>query len=179
MEIRTETQQLQVMPATLADADAIARVRVRGWQAAYGGLIAADHLAGLSAQRRSATWRQAIESGRDQILVARVVDGEVLGFSCCAAARDEDTPPGAAELTALYLDPSTWRQGLGRQLWQASRANMVARQHQAITVWVLSGNARAIAFYQAVGFVIEPGRVKTLIVGGAPVDEQRLQQPLT
>ncbi len=170
---------MQVMPATLADADAIARVSVRGWQAAYGGLIAAEHLAGLSEQRRSATWRQAIESGRDLILVARAADGQLLGFSSCAAARDEDTPPGAAELMALYLDPSTWRQGHGRQLWQASRDELMARQFKAVTVWVLAGNARAIAFYQAVGFIAEPGRVKTLIVGGAPVDEQRLQQPLT
>jgi len=29
-----------------------------------------------------------------------------------------------------------------------------------------------------VGFKLEPGRVKTLIVGGTPIDEQRLQQPL-
>lgn len=169
---------MQVMPATPDDADAIARVSVRGWQAAYEGLIPADHLAGLSVERRSASWHQAISSGRDHILVARAADGGVFGFSCCAAARDEDTPPGAAELLALYLDPAAWRQGHGRGLWQASRDNMVARQFKAMTVWVLTGNARAIAFYQAVGFVIEPGRIKTLVVGGAPIDEQRLQQAL-
>ena len=174
----SETTAMQVMPATPADADAIAGVSVRGWQAAYQGLMAADHLAGLSVQRRSATWRQAIESGRDHILVARADDGNVLGFSCCATARDLDTPPGAAELIALYLDPAAWRQGHGRRLWQASRDAMVARGHTSMTVWVLAGNARAIAFYQAVGFVVEPGRVKTLIVGGAAIDEQRLQQPL-
>ena len=169
---------MQVMPATPDDADAIAHVSIRGWQAAYKGLIPADHLAGLSVERRSATWRQAISSGRDRILVARADDGGVLGFSCCAAARDEDTPPGAAELLALYLDPAAWRQGHGRQLWQASRDDMVARQFKAMTVWVLAANTRAIAFYQAVGFVIEPGRVKTRVVGGAPIDEQRLQQAL-
>lgn len=169
---------MQVMPATPTDAEDIARISVRGWQAAYRGLMAADFLAGLSVERRSATWRQTIESGRDRILVARADDGSALGFSCCAAARDEDTPPGAAELIALYLDPAAWRQGHGRRLWQASRDDMVARQHSAMTVWVLAGNARAIAFYQAVGFTIEPGRVKTLIVGGAPIDEQRLQQRL-
>jgi ribosomal protein S18 acetylase RimI-like enzyme len=169
---------MQVMPATPADADDIARVSVRGWQAAYQGLMSADYLAGLSVERRSSTWRQAIESGRDHILVAKADDGSMLGFSCCAAARDEDTPPGAAELIALYLDPAAWRQGHGRRLWLASRDNMVARQFLAMTVWVLADNRRAIAFYQAVGFVIEPGRVKTLVVGGAPIVEQRLQQSL-
>ena len=169
---------MQVMPATPDDADAIARVSVRGWQAAYKELMPADYLAGLSVEQRSVSWRQAISSGRDHILVARAGDGGVLGFSCCAAARDEDTPPGAAELLAFYLDPAAWRQGHGRLLWQASRDNMVARQFKAITVWALSGNLRAIAFYQAVGFVIEPGRVKTLVVGGASIDEQRLQQTL-
>ncbi len=169
---------MQVLPATPDDADDIARISVRGWQAAYRGLMAADFLAGLSVERRSVNWRQSIESGRDRILLARADDGSALGFSCCAAARDEDTPPGAAELIALYLDPAAWRQGHGRRLWQASRDDMVARRHTAMTVWVLAANARAIAFYQAVGFMLEPGRVKTLIVGGAPVDEQRLQQRL-
>lgn len=169
---------MQVMPATPADADAIAGISVRGWQVAYQGLMAADHLAGLSVPRRSATWRQAITAGRDHILVAKADDGSMLGFSCCAAARDLDTPPGSAELIALYLDPTAWRQGHGRRLWQASREAMVERQHPSVTVWVLAGNARAISFYQAVGFVVEPGRVKTLIVGGAPIDEQRLQQSL-
>ena len=42
---------MQVMPATPADADAIARISVRGWQVAYQGLMAADHLAGLSVPR--------------------------------------------------------------------------------------------------------------------------------
>lgn len=169
---------MQVMSATPADADAIAQVSVRSWQAAYQGLMTADHLAGLSVPQRSATWRQAIESGRDHILVARADDGSVLGFSCCAAARDLDVPPGAAELMAFYLDPAAWRRGHGRQLWQVSRQAMVGRGHPSVTVWVLAGNARAIAFYQAVGFVHEPGRVKTLVVGGAPIDEQRLQHSL-
>jgi ribosomal protein S18 acetylase RimI-like enzyme len=169
---------MPVMPATPADAEAIARISVRGWQAAYRGLMAADFLAGLSLEQRSATWRHTIELGRDRVLVTRDDEGAVLGFSCCAPARDEDTPPGSAELIALYLDPAAWRQGHGRRLWQAARDDMVAQQFQAMTVWVLAGNARAIAFYQAVGFQLEPGRVKTLIVGGAPIDEQRLQQPL-
>jgi ribosomal protein S18 acetylase RimI-like enzyme len=169
---------MRVMPATPADADAIARISVRGWQAAYRGLMAADFLAGLSLERRSATWRHAIELGRDRILVSRDGDGAVLGFSCCAPARDDDTPPRTAELMALYLDPAAWRQGHGRQLWQAAHDDMRARQFKAMTVWVLSGNARAVAFYQAVGFKLEPGRLKTLIVGGAPIEEQRLQQPL-
>lgn len=169
---------MPVMPATPADADAIAGVSVRGWQAAYQGLMAADYLARLSVPQRSATWRQAIESGRDHILVSKADDGSLLGFSCCAAARDLDTPPGAAELIALYLDPAAWRQGHGRQLWQASRAAMIERRQPSVTVWVLAGNARAISFYQAVGFILEPGRVKTLIVGGVAIDEQRLQQSL-
>ena len=170
---------MQVMPATPEDAPAIARISVLAWQAAYRDLMPADHLAALSVERRSATWRHTLELGRDRVLVARDDGGrQVLGFSCCAPARDEDTPPHAAELIALYLDPAVWRHGHGRQLLQASRDDMAARQFKSMTLWVLAGNARAIAFYRAMGFVIEVGRVKTLVVGGALIDEQRLQQPL-
>lgn len=168
---------MQVKPATPDDAPEIPRIGVLGWQAAYRDLMPADYLAELSVDRRSANWRHSIGLGRDRILVAR--DGQrVLGFSCCAPARDEDTPPHAAELIALYLDPAVWRHGHGRQLLQAGRDDMAARGFTSMTLWVLAGNARAIAFYQAMGFAAEPGRVKTLVVGGALIDEQRMQQPL-
>lgn len=169
---------MQVLPATPADAPDIARVSVLGWQVAYRDLMPADYLAGLSVERRSATWRHTVELGRDHVLVARADDGRVLGFSCCATARDEDTPPATAELIALYLDPAAWRQGHGRRLWQASRDDMLARQFTSMRLWVLAGNARAIAFYRSVGFSAEPGRVKTVVLGGALIDEQRFQQAL-
>ena len=39
---------LTIRPATLNDAQAIARIRVQGWQFAYQGLISQDYLDSLS-----------------------------------------------------------------------------------------------------------------------------------
>jgi hypothetical protein len=54
-----------VRPARPGDAEAIATVHVRSWQAAYPGIVPQPVLDRLSIERRAASWRLAVEgSGR-------------------------------------------------------------------------------------------------------------------
>ena len=46
------------------------------------------------------------------------------------------------------------------------------------TLWVLKENARAIGFYEAHGFALEPGSGKTITRGGAEIIKLRLLKPL-
>ena len=48
-----------------------------------------------------------------------------------------------------------------------------------VTLWVLSDNARARAFYCAIGFVHEPGQVRTRDRGGVSLAEIRLRRRMT
>lgn len=74
-----------------------------------------------------------------QLIVAEV-DGEVRGF---AAFND-------GELTWLYVDPSTYRRGIGRALLR----HVIAASPGEVTTEVLVGNEVALALYLAEGFVI-------------------------
>ena len=163
---------MQVRLAASADALAIAEVHVRSWQAAYETVLPAEYLNSLSVGSREAMWREAISRGSPEILIIETA-GELLGFIAFGACRDEDTPIGQAEIWALYLAPSHWSQGLGRRLWMRARERLEHQQYKSVTLWVLSDNARAIRFYEAAGFRLEPSSFKTLQFGAKDLTEVR------
>lgn len=91
----------------------------------------------------------AIELPLEQITDGRTVvaerDGELLGFS--VVLRRED---GDAELDGLFVEPTHWRQGLGRAL--VEQAERIAARDGAANLWV-TANTSALAFYDSCGFV--------------------------
>jgi GNAT superfamily N-acetyltransferase len=98
----------------------------------------------------------AIELPLEQITDGRTVvaerDGELLGFS--VVLRRED---GDAELDGLFVEPSQWRQGIGRML--VEQAEQIAARDGSANLWVIA-NTRALDFYGACGFVTV-GEVQT------------------
>ncbi len=79
------------------------------------------------------------------VFVARC-GSEMLGF-----ASVELRPDGGIELDGLFVEPSCWRQGIGRALVEHCCAFASARGSHALHV---IGNPHARAFYEACGFVI-------------------------
>ena len=73
------------------------------------------------------------------ILVCEV-DGRIRGFVAFTES----------ELSWLYVDPPSYRQGIGKQLVRAA----VEATKQGLTVEVLDGNEAALALYQESGFLV-------------------------
>jgi ribosomal protein S18 acetylase RimI-like enzyme len=137
--------------ATPFDVDAIARLHVETWQVAYRGHMPDAHLDGLDPSKRAAMWSKVIEQPDTVVLVASV--GETLrGFCSMLPSRDADAAPDVGEIAAIYVAPSVWRSGIGRSLVEAATAAALARDFVELTLWVLTGNAAARAFYDACGF---------------------------
>jgi ribosomal protein S18 acetylase RimI-like enzyme len=188
-----------VRPAQLSDADAIAEIQVRTWQAAYAGTMPADLLAGLDVGEFAARNRRWIE-GRTppgEILVAEVVEAAtpgppagdppgpgamqpvVVGFSMLGSYRDTDgtRDERAGEVFAIYVSPAHWSTGAGYALMRASVGHLAAHGCTEARLWVLADNPRARRFYERFGFVAD-GETKTETMsadGAAPaaVDEVR------
>ncbi len=161
----------RIRPAAVEDAPAIARVHVDSWRAAYRGLLPADFLAGLSVESRQRTWESVIAQGHALLLVA-VAEDEVIGF--CSAGQPTDDylrAPGTSELWTLYVAPSAWSTGAGRDLWLAAERDLLAGGASRVVLWVLQGNERAIRFYRRAGFEHDPSGHKRLEVPGAVRDE--------
>lgn len=137
-----------------ADIEAVSAVRVRGWQAAYRGLMPQTYLDGMSvaadAERRRSWFGRRSPEVVD--LVAESA-GEVVGWASVGPARDPDVAPGAEELPdprptagelfALYVAPERIGTGVGRALLAAGTDRARQSGYRALYLWVVRGNARA------------------------------------
>ncbi|WP_328853975.1 GNAT family N-acetyltransferase [Microbispora hainanensis] len=138
-----------------ADAEAIAVVHVRSWQAAYPGLMPQAYLDGLTPAMRLPVWERLLgESAppRTEVLVAEV-DGSVAGFASFGPGRDDDVDPASvAEISAIYLMPEVWGAGVGGRLMAAALDSLTAAGYEQAVLWVVDGNSRARWFYERGGW---------------------------
>lgn len=139
------------------DEVAIARVHVVTWQVAYRGMIPDAHLDGLSGAKRSENWRQIINELDPPASGAFVaLDGpEVVGFAHFCQSRDGDADGSVGEITAIYVHPEHWGEGIGRGLIQLAVDSLVDAGNSSATLWVLAGNARARRFYEDCGWMAD------------------------
>jgi ribosomal protein S18 acetylase RimI-like enzyme len=168
-----------VRRATPADARAIAEVTVASWQAAYHGILPAPFLAALSVEARQKAWHEMLsrdEGGRTPAWVAED-SGSVGGFIGCGPPRDADVLAPAGEVYAIYVRPERWRSGLGRSLLDAATTYFQTAGARAMVLWVLEANARARAFYEAMGWHPDGGR-REFEMGGAGTTELRYRRGL-
>jgi ribosomal protein S18 acetylase RimI-like enzyme len=166
-----------VRPAILEDSRAIAEIHVRSWQAAYRDIVPPAFLDSLSIEQRERGWRQRLErdTSGTSVLEER---GEVLGWVSAGPSRDADARSSTSELWAIYVAPEHWRRGAGQRLWDNAEAHLTRAGFLEVTLWVLKDNTRAIGFYRANGFTVDPGVEKAIELGGAEVIEVRLRKPL-
>ena len=167
---------VSVRRATAADAEALARVHVRTWQAAYAGLVDEAHLAALDVADRSRTWRARLTGGHEgAVTYVATIGGEVVGFASVGPARDEDLvrqPEPWGEVYALYVDPGHWRAGIGTALWGAVEAGWPAGT-AAVALWMLRDNVRAQGFYSARGLGPD-GAQRPILIGERELTEARM-----
>src|SRR5262249_48132242 len=114
-----------------------------------------------------------IESGAPHILVA-VESGRVVGWIAFDRCRDSDQPPDTGEIWALYVRPEYISRGVGRSLWLAAQAALVATGLRRVTLWVLAANERACRFYRIAGFSEDPSSRRPTEFDGFSLDEIRL-----
>ena len=165
-----------VRPATARDAKAIAEIHVATWQAAYKDLIPADYISKMSVEKRLAYWREAIEFGEPQLLVA-TQDDKVVGFVGYDRSRDANTRATVGEIWAIYVSPAHWGQGAGLALWDGARDGLKEEGCTQVTIWVLLNNERALQFCEhAAGFKREMPSLKTVAFGDIKLEEIRLKR---
>ena len=168
---------IQVRPATLRDAKAIAQIHTLSAQTAYQGIVPEDQLKSMSVDKRQAYWREAIEYCEPQVQVA--VDGDkIVGFVGFDRSRDEKTRNTTGEIWAIYAAPTHWDKGVGVALWDAARDGLQEEGCTNVTAWVPLRNERALRFHEMAGFKREMTTAKTALVGGVKIEEVRLKRPV-
>src|SRR5258706_11499553 len=150
------------MPVRIAEAEdvaEIARLHVSVWRTAYRGHVPDAYLDWLDASKRAAVWSKNLRDPNRLLLVA-ADDQAIVGFCCLIPSRDPDALRSVGEISALYVDAGRWRQGHGTALVDVAVQSAATRGFSELTLWVLTANVGARAFYEARGFVAD-GHTKT------------------
>jgi GNAT superfamily N-acetyltransferase len=163
--------------AAADDADAIGRIQVESWRAAYTGLMPDEAIDGFDVAERQRMWREGLGRPPRPGSATFVVEetGEVVGFASVGASREAQAD-AEAELYAIYLHPDRWGRGIGRALLRRAEDSMRASGFREAILWVLEGNERGERFYRAAGWE-QDGR-KDDTFQGAAVTELRYRKRL-
>jgi ribosomal-protein-alanine acetyltransferase len=107
-------------------------------------------------QWSAAVWQEVLraDAGKRRESLIAEADGEALGFVVANLVAD------VAEIESIAVAESAQRSGVGRMLMQAIVQAMRERGGRVMELEVRASNARAIAFYAALGFQEQGRRVK-------------------
>jgi GNAT superfamily N-acetyltransferase len=144
----------RVRRAAVDDADAIARVQVRSWQAAYRGFMPDEVLDSLDVAAGARQQRERLGQlpPGAACFVATDAGGRTVGF---AQVGDYEGSDGSGQVYAIYVAPEHWSTGAGRALMAAALDFLTASGPRPVRLWALDGNARARRFYERCGFVAD------------------------
>ncbi|QBQ96999.1 GNAT family N-acetyltransferase [Paraburkholderia pallida] len=152
----TTAAALTLRPATTADAPLLAAMHAASWQATYRDLLPAAFLEQEVDAERAAYWRARMEAPGEErrlVLIAELEEQSAkrtpVGFVC--AERQPGSPWGVL-LDNLHALPAHQGIGAGKRLMQAAQAWARAQGETQLYLYVLEGNASAIAFYERQGW---------------------------
>lgn len=169
----------RIRAMTLGDCAAVADIRVRGWQAAYAGMIPQGYLDAMDAAEDTERRRAYLTTdGGPLNLVAETSDATVTGWACYGPCRDKGAHPRSGELYALYVHPARIGTGTGHSLLAEVISRASVDGFGELALWVLRENVRARRFYERAGFRPD-GAEEAFEAGGTMVPEVRYVRALS
>jgi ribosomal protein S18 acetylase RimI-like enzyme len=152
---------VEVRSMTPADAEAASALLHGSWLTTYGPIMGIERARQASAARHTpATLSAELADPKNAAFVAQV-GGEIVGY---ALARLRDG--GVVYIDRLHVLPSQFGRGVADRLMQASVDAFPG--HMSITLDVLVGNDRAIAYYRRHGFEVAERRNACGGIEGSP-----------
>lgn len=143
---------LSLRSATPADAPLIAAMHAASWQATYRGLLPDTFLDTEVSNDRAAYWRARLEAPGEErrlVQIAERAPHEPVGFMC--VERQIGSPWGVL-LDNLHAMPAWQGMGAGKLMMRAAKDWAREQGETQLYLYVLEGNAPAIAFYESQGW---------------------------
>ena len=160
---------VSVRPARPHDAELVARVQQSTWRTAYAELLPPEVLA-TPLEQLAAVWLNAVEAAptpRHRVLVALERD-DLVGFVALAPAEDDES--GAAEVTALLVEPRWGRRGHASRLLAAAVDGWQADGTTTAVAWAWERDPATRAFLTGAGWA--PDGLTRGLDTGARVERQ-------
>jgi ribosomal protein S18 acetylase RimI-like enzyme len=120
--------------------EAIAALQVESWRAAYHGLLSDAYLGQPVVDDLRAKW-VGMTVPKDDILLVHDTHGTVNGFIYVMCSRKP------AYIDNLHVSPDQKRSGIGQILMQEAAQRLIAQNHTAVSLTVITDNIPAVRFY--------------------------------
>ena len=147
-----------VRAARRADIEAIARLHIASWHAAYRPLVPGDLLDAQDLDERRELFTRRFDDGMRFFVDDS--EGALRGFVSVGPALDDDLDPLRVwTIHNLHVSPELRGRNLGAALLDAATRAAAKAGAEAITLWVIEENAAARRFYERHGMQCD-GRVK-------------------
>ena len=136
--------------ADRSSAPELAALHLRAAVAGYGHIFPPE-APPPTVEELTKLWEHWLGEDWDQgrrAFVARSPDG-VLGV---VLSGPDPRDRGLGHLARLYVEPSRWGQGIGRQLYAAAFDQLCLDAFPVATLWVLEANTKARSWYERLGW---------------------------
>ncbi len=158
------------------DAEAIAAIHLRSWRAAYRAFMPAAYLDSPHHEAAArADWPCRLAVAGSSTWLA-LLEGAPVGFARTQAAApegDEPVPIGLVHLSHIHLAPEVVGTGVGTALFRHALAE-AAHEASEGALWVYEANARARAFYEAMGWVPDGATLDRSFAWEGPTFSRRM-----
>lgn len=164
--------------AVKEDSKILSSLIVRGWKAAYRGLIDDNFLDNMDEEDSVDRWESMIESQNEKSQI-RVYeeDGKVLGVIKYGEPKDTMNGRFNAEIQILYVEPNMKGKGIGTKLFKYAKDYFLKNNMNNLIIWCLKGNQKSIRFYEKMGGKIALSRKD--VVHKIEVEEVGLEYKLS
>lgn len=170
---------IDITIATPADVEGMQEVFYRGWLATYPNVehgITVDDIEDrykdrLSSEKLAQRREQAANPLEGQTTLVAKKGGKVVGL--CRVSKHSDRN----QLYAIYILPEYHGQGIGTAMWNAAEQYLDPAKHTVVEV--ATYNAKAIKFYEGLGFVDTGKRMsdpKFAMKSGAVIPEMEMRR---
>lgn len=160
------TQTYTIRLATPEDIGATLQMKLLAWRQTYAKQRPESFFSNAQARQELEAdwWTRGLAQGAE-LWIGLDQDSNIVGVAGGGPVAEEDLGAGVGiELQVLYVLADHFGSGLGAQLLETVLSGRDA------LLWVLEGNARAIAFYKKHGFVAD-GRIEALADDWAGLNE--------
>ena len=169
----------RIRAAGIEDIQGIAKVRVRGWQRGYRGVMPQTYLDAMSVNEnveRARSWDWSAPTSQHWVCVE---EEEIVGWtSAFLPSRDADVGDTVSEIAACYALPEVWGTGVGHQMMLEATRFLRERGATAIVLWVLEKNQRAQRFYLRQGFQLDGKSKPETFIPGTSLISVRMRRAL-
>ena len=136
-------------PASKEDYHVIAALHAKSWQQNYRGVFSDRFLDDEVGNDRLSVWKNRLENPpKNQLVIIAEIGKQFVGFVC--AYIDDHLEYGTL-IDNLHVDSEFIGKRIGEQLMIEMASSLKNIGKTSMYLWVLTGNTKAIRFYERIG----------------------------